>query len=114
MNRDLFRSLFLYCAKHKYRGTQKYYLSSSRKQKGLDPINEYLLSFNGVNHQLCSSNRGKSRVNAAVFLDPRSDHYIFIIYLKIADTLNFVIARKPIIKGFIACALHKTIRKMLQ
>lgn len=35
--------------------------------------------------------------NKAVFLDPRSDHFIYIIYLKIADTYNFVIARKPII-----------------
>lgn len=45
--RDLFRS-FLYCTKYKLGGTLKYGVSScSRKQKRLDPINEYVLSFKG-------------------------------------------------------------------
>ena len=51
MNRDLFGSLFLYCAKYKLGGTLKYYLCSSRKQKRLDPLNEYVLSFKALNHQ---------------------------------------------------------------
>lgn len=45
MNRGLFRSLFLYCAKHKHRGYFKVRAAETRKQKTLDQHREDLLSF---------------------------------------------------------------------
>ena len=97
MNRDLFGSLFLYCAKHKLGGTLKYYLAAAQKQKILYQHREDLLSLRGLNHQLCRRYRGEVVLNWTKYGGVGSDHFIYIIYLRIVDTLNYTIARNTII-----------------
>ena len=82
---DLLRSLFLYCTKYNIGGTLKYGLQQI-KNRSFIPTKWIYLSFLDLKSPILQLKRGKSRVNTAVFLDPRSDHYIFIINLKIADT----------------------------